>query len=182
MTCFATKPKQSKRGDPPIRHVRFSLELSLRLMHFNIAVSLYSPPVHDVIDDEHSEDPISFPVWAPIKKTCAWREICATNKPLPAPQKRPQRLQRRLAYPPIPPLRHGSPNLATRSLASASSGPNHMDKIPPAARELSPSSLGQCEPCSFYSLSYLPVCKKPLSACTIESPKSFDACMLDVAV
>jgi hypothetical protein len=112
MTCFATKPKQSKRGDPPIRHVSFSLELSLRLMHFNIAVSLYSPPVHDVIDDEHSEDPISFPVWAPIKKTCAWREICATNKPLPAPQKRPQRW---LAYLAIPP-QAWRPHLATRSL------------------------------------------------------------------
>jgi hypothetical protein len=67
-------------------------------------------------------------------------------------QKRPQRLQRCLAYPAHPPFRHGRPNLATRSLASASSGPNHMDKIPPAARELSPSSPGQCEPCSFYSL------------------------------
>jgi len=44
-----------------------------------------------------------------------------------------------------------------------------MDEIPPAARELTPSSPGQCRPCSFLlwtpwealdlPLSYLPVCK-----------------------
>ena len=85
---------------PPIRHVSLALCLfgAFPSTHaFYIAVSLSSPPAHDVID--HGSNLISR---VGPDKLVHGVKICATNKPLPAPQKRPRRLQRCLAYPAIP--------------------------------------------------------------------------------
>lgn len=133
----------------------------------------------------HSANPISFPVWAPINSCIGVKYAPQIRPPCPPPQRNaPNGSNAASPIPRTPPLQAWRPNLATRSLASSPSGPNHMDEIPPAARELSPSSPGQCEPCSFLlctprGLDLPPVLlaclQKPLSL----SPraKSFGACI-----